>query len=104
MVARLGHGCNVESEPLKVAKKSKPSKREDAPDGLWIAPRLSCKGASEERAWGSRPIAPPNSGRYLELADIALGLKIPSSKKAKRAARPRHHEERALFQVGQECV
>jgi hypothetical protein len=99
MVTRLGHGCK-----LKVAKKSKPSKREDALDGLWIAPRLFFKGASEERAWGSRPIGPPNSGRYLELADIALRLENSLIQKGKTCRCPRHHEERALFQVGQECA
>jgi hypothetical protein len=31
----------------------------------------------------TRPTGPPNSSRILEMADIALGLKKPSPKKAK---------------------
>jgi len=29
--------------------------KETAPDGLWIAPRYSLKGAAGERAWDNRP-------------------------------------------------
>jgi len=46
-------------------------------DGLWIAPRYSLKGPNGERAWENRPGGAPNSGKYLELADIAMGIKKP---------------------------
>lgn len=66
-----------------MAKKPKRGKKGNAQDGLWIAPRYSMKGPAGERAWENRPGGPPNSSRYLEMADIALGLKKPSPKKAK---------------------
>lgn len=51
---------------------------------LWIAPRYSLKGPTGERAWENRAGGPPSSSRFLELADIALGLKktVPHRKKA----------------------
>ncbi|HEY2389912.1 MAG TPA: hypothetical protein VGK22_01955 [Candidatus Angelobacter sp.] len=55
-------------------------------DGLWIAPRYSLKGPAGERAWENRPGGAPNSGKYLELADIALGLKKPDVAFKKRKA------------------
>ena len=61
----------------------KGSKGKSSPDGLWIAPKYSLKGPAGERAWENRPGGPPNSGRLLELADIALGLKKPSPKRRK---------------------
>ena len=50
---------------------------------LWIAPRYSLKGPAGERAWENRPGGAPNSSRFLELADIALGIKKPTVKKKK---------------------
>jgi hypothetical protein len=46
-------------------------------NGLWIAPHHSLKGPAGERAWENRPGGVPTSTRFLELADIALGLKKP---------------------------
>jgi hypothetical protein len=57
-------------------------KAESGP-GLWIAPNHSLKGAHGERAWENRLGGPPNSSRYIELADIALGLKKPSQRRMK---------------------
>jgi hypothetical protein len=48
---------------------------------LWMAPRYSLKGPQGERAWDTRSGGPPHSSRFLELADIALGLKKPTPKK-----------------------
>lgn len=62
---------------------------DDSPNELWIAPRYSLKGPAGERAWENRPGGAPNSGKYLELADIALGLKKPESKK-RRNSTPAH--------------
>jgi hypothetical protein len=42
---------------------------------LWVAPKYSLKGDRGDRAWENRPGGPPNSSRFLELADIALGVK-----------------------------
>ena len=63
------------SKPKKVINGE--PKKTDAPDGLWIAPRYSLKGPAGERAWENRPGGVPSSSKYLELADIALGLKKP---------------------------
>jgi hypothetical protein len=48
---------------------------------LWIAPRYSLKGPAGERAWENRRGGIPNSSRFLELADIALGTKKPAQKR-----------------------
>jgi len=50
---------------------------------LWIAPQYSLKGPNGERAWENRCGGAPSNNRYLELADIALGLKKPDLKKRK---------------------
>jgi hypothetical protein len=63
--------------PKKPDKQSEVSKGKD----LWIAPRYSLKGPAGERAWENRPGGAPNSSRLLELADIALGVKKPVSRK-----------------------
>lgn len=61
----------------------KKTKNGDADDDLWVAPRYSLKGPAGERAWENRPGGAPSNSRYLELADIALGLKKPAAKKPK---------------------
>ena len=70
----------------KTKQFNKPKRKIDkdgAVDGLWIAPRYSLKDPTGERTWGNRRGGAPNSGKYLELADIALGLKKaePASRK-----------------------
>jgi len=59
-------------------------------DGLWIAPRRSLKGPAGERAWENRLGGVPTSTRFLELADIALGLKKPGPNKKKAVAVSAH--------------
>jgi hypothetical protein len=50
-------------------------------------PRYSLKGPNGERAYENRPGGVPTTNRFLELADIALGLKkSPKRKKAAAAA------------------
>jgi hypothetical protein len=74
-----------------MAKKKKTSNKEtDSSEGLWIAPRYSLKGPAGERAWENRPGGVPSSSKYLELADIALGLKKPESPFKKRKVSPAH--------------
>ena len=63
----------------KINKAKSKIEKDGAVDGLWIAPRYSLKGPTGERAWENRPGGAPTSGKYLELADIALGLKKASS-------------------------
>jgi hypothetical protein len=70
--------------PRKNEKEPKVSK------DLWIAPRYSLKGPAGERAWENRPGGAPNSSRFLELADIALGIKKPTVKKKKTASSGAH--------------
>ena len=57
-----------------MAKKRK-AKTAARPQELWIAQRYSMKGPAGERAWENRAGGAPSSSRFLELADIALGLK-----------------------------
>ena len=68
----------------------KPEKEPKVSKDLWIAPRYSLKGPAGERAWENRPGGPPNSSRFLELADIALGTKKPSMKKKKVTSASAH--------------
>jgi hypothetical protein len=72
------------SQSKKIRKARKNGKDADVPDGLWIAPRYSLKGPAGERAWENRPGGVPSSSKYLELADIALGVKKPESGFKKR--------------------
>jgi hypothetical protein len=67
----------MSSQSKKTRKARKNRKDAGAPNGLWVAPHYSLKGSNGERAWENRPGGVPSSSRYLELADIALGLKKP---------------------------
>ncbi|HET9365400.1 MAG TPA: hypothetical protein VFP71_10380 [Candidatus Angelobacter sp.] len=57
---------------------------------LWVAPQYSLKGPNGERAWENRRDGAPSNNRYLELADIALGLKKPELKKRRPQAATHH--------------
>lgn len=67
-------------------RKKTPKKNED--DGLWVAARYTLKGPAGDRAWDFRRGGPPQVSRFLELADIALGLKKPAPVKTKN--KPTH--------------
>jgi hypothetical protein len=71
-------------------KKKTSSKKTDSPEGLWIAPRYSLKGPQGERAWENRRGGVPSSSKYLELADVALGLKKPEPAFKKRKLTDAH--------------
>ena len=73
-----------------MAKKSKSAKTTEGTNELWIAARHSLKGPAGERAWENRRGGIPTSTRFLELADIALGLKKPAPHKKKNAAVSAH--------------
>jgi hypothetical protein len=68
----------------------KPDNEPKASKDLWIAPKYSLKGPAGERAWENRPGGAPNSSRFLELADIALGTKKPSVKRKKASSSTPH--------------
>jgi len=80
--------------PKKSVKKPKVAK------DLWIAPRYSLKGPAGERAWENRPGGAPNSSRFLELADIALGTHKPAVKKKKAAAASAHQTSKTEPYLG----
>jgi hypothetical protein len=67
--------------PKKRPKQKNNHNEETGVKDLWIAPRYSLKGPAGERAWENRPGGIPNSSRFLELADIALGTRKPAPKK-----------------------
>lgn len=68
----------------------KSDKQSEVSKDLWIAPRYSLKGPAGERAWENRPGGAPNSSRFLELADIALGVTKPATKKKRTATASAH--------------
>ncbi len=61
--------------------KKKAAMKDDSANGLWVSPRSLLKGANGERAWENRRGGVPNSSRFLELADLALGLEKPEPRK-----------------------
>jgi hypothetical protein len=73
-----------------MAKKRKVAKTNDHSKELWIAQRYSLKGPAGERAWENRVGGVPSSSRFLELADIALGLKKTGPHKKKSSAPSAH--------------
>lgn len=53
---------------------------------LWINPRRNMRGTDGNRAWDNKGnISSSTGARFLELADIALGLKEPAPTKKKTA-------------------
>lgn len=68
----------------------KSDKQPEVSKDLWIAPRYSLKGPAGERAWENRPGGAPNSSRFLELADIALGVKKSVPRKKRTSAAGAH--------------
>lgn len=73
-------------KPNHGRKKLQPS------EDLWINPRSNIRGPEGNRAWeNSGNISPSSGARFLELADIALGLKKPASSKKKAVAADAQH-------------
>ena len=79
---------------FNMSKKSRSTKagkfKLDLSKDLWISPRLSLRGETGNRAWDRSGNLPPGAGaRFLELADIALGIKRAPKK---NGGRPTAHE------------
>jgi hypothetical protein len=54
---------------------------------LWIAPSLSLKQPQSQSDWKLSRVEPPlGSNKFLELADVALGLSTTEKHKKKRTA------------------
>ncbi len=77
-----------------MVKKQKKAKAASDSEELWIAPRYSLKGPAGERAWENRAGGAPSSSRYLELADIALGLKKTTPHKKKNPVLSAHDRKK----------
>jgi hypothetical protein len=77
-----------------MAKKRKIANTSGQSKDLWIAPRYSLKGPAGERAWKNRPGGVPNSRRFLELADIALGLRKPGPDTKKTRTSSTHDKKK----------
>jgi hypothetical protein len=73
-----------------MGKKPKHVNKNHRENELWIAPRYSLKGPAGERAWENRVGGPPSSSRFLELADIFLGLRKPGLHKKKTLTTSAH--------------
>lgn len=64
-----------------------PAKATDLSKGLWINPRSNIRGVDESRVRDAGGNISPSAGsRFLELADVALGVKKPVPKKKKPLA------------------
>ena len=64
-------------------RKPKPSTGSNAADDeVWINPKSNLKGARGDRGFDNR-FGDASNSRFLELADVALGLKKPLPKKKK---------------------
>ena len=74
-------------------KKRLESNGGDLSNDLWVNPRSNFK--HELPRWGERNINMKSGERFLELADIALGLKKPNPRRRKAAvAASASHETR----------
>jgi hypothetical protein len=74
------------SKSARQGKKAKDSKKTYSKADLWIAPRLSFKRNVVQGDWKLSRTEPSESNRFLELADIALGLRTTERRKRKAAA------------------
>jgi hypothetical protein len=70
----------------KQGKKAKDGKKASSKDDLWIAPSLSFKRTVIQSDWKLQRLEPSESNRFLELADIALGVRTTERRKRKATA------------------
>jgi hypothetical protein len=71
---------------LKKSKTAKSAKNAYRKGDLWIAASSSLNRKTRLGGWEPPSVKPPESNRFLELADFALGLKTPEKRKRKRTA------------------
>jgi hypothetical protein len=67
-------------------KKAKNGKNDHSKNDLWIAPSHSLKWPPPKIGWEIQPGEPSPGNKFLELADIALGVEIPHPQRKKRSA------------------
>jgi len=60
--------------------------KNDSKHDLWIAPSHTLEFRPPRIGWEIRPGEPEPSNRFLELADIAFGVKNMPTRKNRRAA------------------
>lgn len=73
---------------------SKTRRSEDQCD-LWVNPDSNIRGREGSRGWDNRGnITAERGSRFLELADVALGLKKPVAKKKPASVVPHHRVEK----------
>ena len=70
----------------KQGKKAKDGEKTYNKDDLWIAPRLSFKRNVIQSDWKLSRTEPSESNRFLELADVAFGLRTTERRKRKATA------------------
>ena len=71
---------------VKLEKKAKDAKKAYSRNDLWIAPANSFKRTGHQSDWKLRRVEPSESNRFLELADVALGLRTTQRHKRKATA------------------
>ena len=71
---------------VKQGEKAKDAKKAYTRNDLWIAPANSFKRSGLQSDWKLRRVEPSESNRFLELADIALGLATTERRKRKATA------------------
>ncbi|HYX52244.1 MAG TPA: hypothetical protein VE783_02255 [Candidatus Limnocylindrales bacterium] len=72
------------AEHLRNMRKKIAKRPQEDPD-LWVSPNLALRGPNGDRGFHLGGNLPPENGaRFLELADIALGLKRPADKPRSR--------------------
>jgi len=75
-------GCFIPARPgVSMPGKVKTRKTNGSADGLWVAPRRT----SHKPPRIYEPVSGSRLNRYLEFADIALGLNQPGTRKKKAA-------------------
>jgi hypothetical protein len=82
---KLSSGARVNL--LNTPKKAKNGKDAYYNKELWIAPSHSLKRQTRQTGWELYRVEPPESNKFLELADIALGLNKPSDAQRRRVQR-----------------
>jgi hypothetical protein len=73
-----------------MAKKAKDGKNIYRTGDLWIAPSSSLKQPAHQSDWKLRRVETGASNKFLALADVALGLKEPKTKRGGHGHKIKH--------------